>query len=264
MELLVVISIIALLMSILIPSLQKARENAKRVVCKSNLKQFGLLLHFYCEDNNGRYPPPRSTNYPWTADFRPAFNQMGLLALIPYIYNIGSLETAKSQGGVDRMKVFWWPSGTVKYDPLKWKSSAFAEFGYNQYCGRSAATSIIGNQSRAPIWQSINSPMKNIRSRGNQITISDVSIWGHPRMYGYYARNVYLRSNHPSTISRSGPGGLVKEHFAAGMNSAHVDGHVEWIRPQKDFSNTVRIWMNGLVMGTATDEPSYWLFPKIF
>ena len=54
-ELLVVISIIAMLLSILMPSLQKAREMAKSTVCKSQLKQFGIALQTYAEDNRNEY-----------------------------------------------------------------------------------------------------------------------------------------------------------------------------------------------------------------
>jgi prepilin-type N-terminal cleavage/methylation domain-containing protein len=52
-ELLVVISIIALLVSILLPSLQNARELARTVVCSSNLRNLGQSFHFYLSDSNG-------------------------------------------------------------------------------------------------------------------------------------------------------------------------------------------------------------------
>ena len=55
-ELLVVISIIALLVSILLPALNKAREQAKSGVCKSNLRQISLGFLYYAEDNNNRFP----------------------------------------------------------------------------------------------------------------------------------------------------------------------------------------------------------------
>ena len=58
-ELLVVISIIALLLAILLPSLQKARAQAKKVVCSSYLKQFGLMCKVYAGDWNGYVPPQR-------------------------------------------------------------------------------------------------------------------------------------------------------------------------------------------------------------
>jgi prepilin-type N-terminal cleavage/methylation domain-containing protein len=55
-ELLVVISIIALLLAILMPSLQKAREQGRKVVCMTNLKQQAYALLLYTEDNNGKLP----------------------------------------------------------------------------------------------------------------------------------------------------------------------------------------------------------------
>jgi len=68
-ELLVVISIIALLLSILMPSLQKARESAKKVVCGSNLKQQALAHSLYSADNDEKYIHLFIKGYPgWTRD----------------------------------------------------------------------------------------------------------------------------------------------------------------------------------------------------
>ena len=52
-ELLVVISIIALLMAVLLPALGKAREQAKMIACLANLKQWGVVAYTYAEDNSG-------------------------------------------------------------------------------------------------------------------------------------------------------------------------------------------------------------------
>ena len=55
-ELLVVIAVIALLVAILVPALQKARKQARAVVCRAHLKQWGTVLALYAEDNEGRIP----------------------------------------------------------------------------------------------------------------------------------------------------------------------------------------------------------------
>ncbi len=55
-ELLVVIAIISLLVSILLPSLTKAKALAKNVVCMNNLRSLDLSLHYYLEDNDRIYP----------------------------------------------------------------------------------------------------------------------------------------------------------------------------------------------------------------
>jgi prepilin-type N-terminal cleavage/methylation domain-containing protein/prepilin-type processing-associated H-X9-DG protein len=55
-ELLVVIAIIALLMAILLPTLQRARKRAKAMVCLSYLKQWGTTFALYVQDNEGRLP----------------------------------------------------------------------------------------------------------------------------------------------------------------------------------------------------------------
>ena len=58
-ELLVVIAILGLLMAILLPSLSRAKEQAKIVAVDTELRQIGICLEMYMEDNKGKHPPTR-------------------------------------------------------------------------------------------------------------------------------------------------------------------------------------------------------------
>jgi prepilin-type N-terminal cleavage/methylation domain-containing protein/prepilin-type processing-associated H-X9-DG protein len=55
-ELLVVISVIVLLIALLLPALQKARNQTRAAVCQANLKQWGTVLALYVDENVGRLP----------------------------------------------------------------------------------------------------------------------------------------------------------------------------------------------------------------
>ncbi len=73
-ELLVVISIIALLMALLLPALQQAREVARAAECANNLKQLGLAFQLYVADHDGTFPilDPHDRWDPGSVQWQPA------------------------------------------------------------------------------------------------------------------------------------------------------------------------------------------------
>ena len=81
-ELLVVIGIIALLISILLPSLNQARETAKTTACKSNMRQIATATVMYINDNNGVLPGGR--NFEWQNGDNPATQDVDGYVGIPF------------------------------------------------------------------------------------------------------------------------------------------------------------------------------------
>ena len=83
-ELLVVIAIIALLMGILLPALNRVKEQGKMVRCRSNLKQIGLAMHMYADDNNNKVPRDETDGL-WSILFMP---YMGRTGQVTHYYEI--------------------------------------------------------------------------------------------------------------------------------------------------------------------------------
>jgi len=89
-ELLVVIAIIAILASILLPALSKAKAKADRIKCLNNLKQIGLFMQLYTDDNNEVFPGHRNTGVN-TADPNISLTNWWGTTIVPYGNNNSNL-----------------------------------------------------------------------------------------------------------------------------------------------------------------------------
>jgi prepilin-type N-terminal cleavage/methylation domain-containing protein len=133
-ELLVVISIIALLLAILMPSLNKAREAARAVVCTNNSKQVGTLFSIYVSENREEYPPyaaPADTTVSppqiWNAPWDGSQNTTGQYVYWPQLFvkiALNDFDKAPSYFFCpSQKKPAWDPSVNNWYDDIS--------YGYN-------------------------------------------------------------------------------------------------------------------------------------
>lgn len=149
-ELLVVIAIIGVLVSLLLPAVQQARESARRMSCCNNLKQIGLALIQY-HDALNRFPSAyvantrHATRNSETLDGPPGFG-WGALAL-PYLeqaalhsrfdYNLPCWDVANSAPAEQKLKLFLCPSATGNlsgaFDVKEKGGRVLARFGRSNY-----------------------------------------------------------------------------------------------------------------------------------
>ncbi|MBM3835290.1 MAG: type II secretion system protein [Verrucomicrobia bacterium] len=78
-ELLVVIGVIAILASLLMPALARAKGKANQAKCLNNLRQLGLSLALYADDQSGEFPPRRERANAWPFKLKPYFTDWKIL-----------------------------------------------------------------------------------------------------------------------------------------------------------------------------------------
>ena len=97
-ELLIVISIIAILAAMLLPTLSMARESARRIKCTGNLKQIGTALHMYAADYNDWAPIALGTS---PADYGSYYHTWSCRSVFPEYLKLNTdITKARPQGNV--------------------------------------------------------------------------------------------------------------------------------------------------------------------
>jgi prepilin-type N-terminal cleavage/methylation domain-containing protein/prepilin-type processing-associated H-X9-DG protein len=202
-ELLVVIGIIAILVGIMLPTLNRARHAATRAQCASNLRQLGQLWHMYANDNKLAFP-----------DNAQGF---GTWFLLTNWQRDEFINRYKFRNG----KVFYCPNGRAFID-----GTAFSDDAWLMPSGSSASdTTLIGYtiyaaNANAKAWNdsvknNLPPPYKaNERQLAERPILMDITLFYGP----------------PLT---AGPQWGYSSHFErgpkpAGANTCFGDGHVEW------------------------------------
>lgn len=123
-ELLVVVAIIALLMAILMPSLGRAREQAKTSACASNLRQIGVGMRVYATEYNEYVVPyytmsDKVSGVAIRSSYAGLLAQSGALSAVSQANSTGYSTSLRSSG----RSVFRCPSGAEEATPLQYPST---------------------------------------------------------------------------------------------------------------------------------------------
>lgn len=224
-ELLVVIAIIAILASILFPVFGRARENARRSSCQSNIKQIGLGFKQYIQDYDEKYP----------------------LAVADTGGSLGTFDAA-DQGWAQSMQpymkstqIFQCPSETNSPNANGGNVTGYSDYwaNYNVISATGVAEAALDSQTLTVLngdGAGITTAANPTDGTSGYIVSADnpLPTTGRPvnntlAPSPYTAASVdavYDTTNATST----GKGG--KRHLD-GSNFAFADGHVKWLRPEK-------------------------------
>ena len=209
-ELLVVIAIIAILAAILFPVFGRARENARRSSCQSNLKQIGLGFIQYTQDYDERYPrfvlgssnaatsPFVSGSYTWAIGWADA--------LQPYIKNIQVYSCPSETNGPTRAQ----------------GNSGFVDYYYNYNLSDIHSSAFVAPTLTVLSGDGIGESLAG-RAQGNARYVSN----------GCQGRG---DAGAPATTCTATTLDEAQRHLE-GDNFLFADGHVKWLKGNED--NTV-------------------------
>ena len=227
-ELLVVISIIALLVAILLPALNKAKDRAKGAVCLSNLRQIGLGLTLYTENNDGYIPRDGGE---WVFRF------------MPYLGN-----AFKDLSDYREVKIYKCPSYPI--NGVDSTGVSYAKQTVN-YVMNGWGNNINGGASNSK------SRISNFKSPAGKICLADFEVG--PGCYVISCKEdfdkigglrksgrldvwspIHLPTGPPPDASGSKTRRVAGDRHKNGGNNLFFDGHSEWLTA---MDNLPRLWV---------------------
>jgi prepilin-type N-terminal cleavage/methylation domain-containing protein/prepilin-type processing-associated H-X9-DG protein len=222
-ELLVVISIIALLLAILLPALGKVREQTKRVVCSSQLRQQTLALIYYTEDHDGKVMGVGGPGMPYwfhliapflgdkqyKNDPQAAFEGVMQVIICPSVRERADGQTLQ-RGTAIRSWAFWWGGVGESYAEGSYTINSWLQpTGYYQL--------ELNDPARRNYYQSLSEARPDVPLFGDGMW---VDAWPRstdpPPSNSFDGDNGSVASMHRFCIARHGKA----------INLSYVDGHV--------------------------------------
>lgn len=252
-ELLVVIAIVGMLIALMLPAVQKARESARKTQCANNLKQIGLAMHTYAISFNGFPPGYVSTVLPdhddggpgwaWGAMILPFVEESSLKDQVPMAAPVESKQAENVR--MQNISIFRCPSdGTFESIvdiPEKHSDHVICQIAGGNYVGSAGTV--------RPTCKLCRDRFDGVFGRNRSIKIKELqdglsktlavgeraSHWSQPVVWGVVPNSKVLDNQQPGKFA-AGPAYVLGTTFRQGFNletsddpddMAHVDTYAE-------------------------------------
>ncbi len=223
-ELLVVIGIISILIAMLLPALNKARQAAKATACLSNLHQIGLAVRMYANDNNGWIPPVQRLMYGQMLAYTAIGHSVIERSYTKYPQGLALLVCKPDDKDGDQYTAGYLPNPDALFCPM---DEFFRPFRAND--GRGWATSYRNPADTIP--SNISYNYFYISNTGRNYS----GVVTKPNAYDDYVRDRMTPQTNHSVIVMDG-GAWYKPSLLAdpfqhpnGWNALWMDGHAKFI-----------------------------------
>ncbi len=234
-ELLVVIAIISILAAILFPVFARARENARRTSCASNLKQMGLAMMQYTQDYDERFlrvPAIGGNQGAWARELAPYTKNIQVLICPSNPTETGAAMSYPPRCDYAYHPWYGWNSGTEARAPA---SASVAGGGITLSTLTQPSLSVIFMDSY--VWDA-----RNNQSTGNGTNNYHCSVNGRCATAKI---NIVASSTDPN---------LGLRHLG-GLNYAFADGHVKWYKSASATQSAV-VWNTVTPGSVSGNDPT--------
>ena len=220
-ELLVVIAIIALLAAILFPVFGRARENARRASCQSNLRQITLGIKQYTQDYDERFPiGPNVVNTDFTTGWA-AVMQPYIKSL--QVYQCPSDKTDPTSDPSQVGYIDYWYNAALSWNGL------YGSLGTPNYRTSLNEAALLNSTLTILLGEGDDQTYSKSAYRTNGCTLAGQADQTAPAFSGCDTTTYFVKGQ--------GIAGGQRKHLG-GLNLAFTDGHVKWYKANEDATGT--------------------------